>query len=87
MVSTITLTVVKLFGGDVYQYLFLAFIIGGLIGLSQYLLVFKPLIRRGATNIVLMVATIGIELVILAILNIYADYFCNEYTCHDLPGC
>jgi branched-chain amino acid transport system permease protein len=74
-----TLTVVKLFGGGVYQYLFVAFLIGGLIGLSQYLLVFKPLISRGATNIVLMVATIGIELVVLAILNIYADYLSNVH--------
>jgi branched-chain amino acid transport system permease protein len=70
----LSLTVVNFFNGHIYQYLFLALIVGGVVGISQYLLVFKPLIRRGASNVVLMVATIGIELVLLAILNIYADY-------------
>ena len=70
----LSLTVVNFFEGHIYQYLFLALIVGGLVGISQYILVFKPLIRRGASNVVLMVATIGIELVLLAILNIYADY-------------
>jgi branched-chain amino acid transport system permease protein len=70
----ITLTVVNFSNGHIYQYLFVALIVGGLVGISQYILVFKPLIKRGASNVVLMVATIGIELVLLAILNIYADY-------------
>ena len=70
----LSLTVVNFFEGHIYQYLFVALILGGLVGVIQYILVFRPLIKRGATNVVLMVATIGVELVLLAILNIYADY-------------
>lgn len=75
----VTLTAVKLWGGNPYHFLFLALIIGGMIGLAQYLIVFRPLIRRGATVVGLMIATLAIEFILLAAMNIYADYLSSQF--------
>ncbi len=75
----ITLTVVMLWKGNVYHYLFLAFIIGGIIALAQYVMVLRPLMRRGASIVGLMIATLAIEFILLAALNIYADYLAREF--------
>jgi len=76
----VTLTVVTHpdIQGNAYHYLFLALIIGGMIALAQYLIVFRPLIRRGATIVGLMITTLAIEFILLAVLNIYADYLSRE---------
>ncbi len=70
----VTLTVVKTGAGNPYHFLFLSLAIGGIIALAQYIIVFRPLMRRGATIIGLMIATIALEFIMLALLNIYADY-------------
>jgi branched-chain amino acid transport system permease protein len=75
----ITLTTVEVWEGNPYHYLFLAVLVGGLLALTQYFLVFRPLIRRRASNIVLMIATLAMELVLLSVLNIYADYLTKTY--------
>jgi len=65
--------------GNPYYYLPLALIIGGSAALAQYMIVFKPLMRRGATTVGLMITTIAIEFILLAVLNIYADYLSNVF--------
>ena len=75
----LTLTVVTLWRGNPYHFLFLALIIGGTIALFQYLLVFRPLIRRGATVVGLMITTLAIEFILLAVLNIYADILTEQF--------
>jgi len=75
----VTLTAVNLWGGNPYHFLFLALIIGGIIALAQYLIVFRPLIRRGATVVGLMIATLAIEFILLAAMNIYADYLSRQF--------
>jgi len=75
----VTLTAVKLWLGNPYHFLFLALLIGGIIGLAQYLIVFRPLMRRGATIIGLMIATLAIEFILLAAMNIYADYLSTQF--------
>lgn len=75
----ITLTAVKVFKGGAYQYLFLALIVGGIIALAQYVVVFRPLMRKGATIVGLMITTLAIEFILLAVLNIYADYLSRLY--------
>jgi branched-chain amino acid transport system permease protein len=75
----ITLTVVEVWQGNPYHYLFVAVLVGSVLALTQYLLVFRPLIRRGASNVVLMVATLAMELVLLSVLNIYADYLTKTF--------
>lgn len=74
----VTLTTVELLGGSPYLFLPIAFIIGGLIGLVQYRIIFKPLIRRGVNIVGLMVATLAMEFIFLSLLNIYADSLSRE---------
>lgn len=64
--------------GNVYHCLYLAFIIGGIIALAQYVIVFRPLMRRGVTIVGLMITTLAIEFILLAVLNIYADYLSRQ---------
>jgi branched-chain amino acid transport system permease protein len=75
----LTFTIVRIFGSNAYNSLIFAFPFGCLIGIAQYLLVFKPLIKRGISNVGLMIATIAIELILLSSLNIYADYITEEF--------
>jgi len=75
----VTLTTVKLWHASPYQYLFLAPIVCGMIALAQYLIIFRQLIRRGATIVTLMITTLAIEFVLLASINIYADYLSKAY--------
>jgi branched-chain amino acid transport system permease protein len=75
----VTLTAVKLWLGNPYHFLFLALLIGGIIGLAQYLIVFRPLTRRGATVVGLMITTLAIEFILLAVMNIYADYLSTQF--------
>jgi branched-chain amino acid transport system permease protein len=70
----VTLTVAMMWKGNVYHYLYLAFITGGMIALAQYVIIFRPLMRRGASIVGLMITTLAIEFILLAALNIYADY-------------
>ncbi|MCW3988358.1 MAG: branched-chain amino acid ABC transporter permease, partial [Candidatus Bathyarchaeota archaeon] len=75
----ITLTVVEVWQGNPYLYLFLALIIGGLVALAQYIIVFKTLIKKGTTVVGLMITTIAIEFILLALINIYADYLSRTF--------
>jgi branched-chain amino acid transport system permease protein len=70
----VAFTVIMIWKGNIYHHLYLPFIIGGTAALAQYLIVFKPLMRRGASVVGLMITTLAIEFILLAILNIYADY-------------
>ena len=75
----VTLTAVELWSGNPYHFLFLALIIGGLISLAQYIIIFRPLMRRGATVVALMITTLAIEFILLAVMNIYADYLTRQF--------
>ncbi|MGD8505645.1 MAG: branched-chain amino acid ABC transporter permease [Candidatus Bathyarchaeota archaeon] len=70
----VSLTVSQVWNVNIYQNLYLAFIIGGIIALVQYLLVLRPLMRRGTSIVGLMIATLAIDIILFAVLNIYADY-------------
>ena len=75
----VTLTGIELVGGSPYLFLPLAVGIGGLVGLVQYLLVFKPLIRRRVNIVGLMVATLALEFIFLSLMNIFADFLSREF--------
>lgn len=75
----VTLTGVELIGGSPYLFLPLALGVGGLVGLLQYLVVFKPLIQRGVNVIGLMVATLALEFIFLSLTSIYADFLAREF--------
>ncbi len=72
--SYTALTVYRLFRIQPYVSLPLAFVMGGIVGLLSYLLVLKPLIRRGATIVTLMIATLALDLILLGLRGIYAGY-------------
>ncbi len=74
----VTLTGIELVGISPYLFLPLALGIGGLVGLVQYLLVFKPLIRRRVNIVGLMVATLAMEFIFLSLMNIFADFLSRE---------
>ena len=75
----VTLTSVKLLHANPYQYLFLAPIICGLIALAQYVIVFRQLIRRIQLKVIFMITTLAIEFILLAVINIYADYLSRVF--------
>jgi branched-chain amino acid transport system permease protein len=52
----------------------IAFVLTALVCLAIYRFVLCPLSHLGATSISLMISTIAIEMIVLAFLNIYADY-------------
>jgi len=66
-------------GGSPYYYLPAAFLFSGFLGVVIYLLVTGPLMRKGATPITLMMSTLGCDLVLLSLLQMYADYLTNVF--------
>jgi len=50
-----------------------AFLAGAFAGLLEYLLVLRPLQKRGSTPLGLMIATLGVDLILIGVLNIFAD--------------
>lgn len=75
----VTLTVIRVWNSTIYMHLYLPLVIGGVIALTQYLLIFRPLIKRGATVVGLMITTLAIEFILLASLNIFAEYLAKEF--------
>ncbi|MBS7640614.1 MAG: branched-chain amino acid ABC transporter permease [Candidatus Bathyarchaeia archaeon] len=75
----ITFTCVKIFRLPLYSSLPFCLIFGGLIGVAIYRLMIKPLRERGATREEIMIATLGLDIFLIAILNIYADYLTRAF--------
>ncbi len=48
-----------------------AFIVGGLVAIAQFYLVLKPLQKRGATGLTLMISTLGFDFILVALLFLY----------------
>ncbi len=57
----------------------IAFVISGIVAVALYTFILKPLIRKGASQAIQMVSTLAFDLVVIAILNIFADYIVNTY--------
>jgi branched-chain amino acid transport system permease protein len=56
-----------------YYSLPLSFLIGGGLGVAIYVLVLKPLIRKEASVVTLMIATLAVDIILLGILGAYSD--------------
>ncbi|AIG98270.1 MULTISPECIES: branched-chain amino acid ABC transporter permease [Archaeoglobus] len=69
----IALTMLRLFGIHPYASLPVTFILGGLLGIAAYILVLRPLIQRGATVVIMMIATLAFDLILLGIIGSYSD--------------
>ncbi len=57
----------------------IAFVISGIVAVALYTFILKPLIRKGASQAIQMVATLAFDLIVIAMLNIFADYIINTY--------
>jgi branched-chain amino acid transport system permease protein len=63
-----------LYGGAPYRYLPLAFLFGALLGVICYFGLNRHLLRRGAAEITLMMSTLGYDLILLSVIQMYCDY-------------
>ncbi len=75
----IVFALVFIAGGNPYMYLPVAFIFVGFLGVLVYLLVIGPLLRRNASPITLMMSTLGVDLVFLSFIQMFADYLTRTY--------
>jgi len=75
----VSFTYIKFFGIGLYPSLFFCFIFGGITGIIAYQAIIKPLRKRGATREEIMIATLGLDILLIALLNIYADYLTRTF--------
>ena len=69
---------VVLIGGVPYRYLPFAFLFGSLLGIIGYYGLNRHLLRRGASEITLMMSTLGYDLILLSMIQMYCDYLTNR---------
>jgi branched-chain amino acid transport system permease protein len=68
------LVVSKIFRLNIYYGMLPGFLLGGTAALAQYLVFLRPMTKRNSSVTALMVATIAFDILLVAILNIFADY-------------
>jgi len=66
-----------------YMSLPLSFIVGGAVAVTMYGVVLKPLARRGASIISLMIATLAVDIIFIGIIGIYSDYLSSALRVTD----
>lgn len=62
-----------------YVMLPMAFACAGMASLGLYIFILRPLIRKGSSYSIQMIATLAFDLVIIALLNMFADYIVRAY--------
>lgn len=75
----VTYAMTVLVGGNPYYYLPFSFLFVGGLGVLVYLLVIRPLMRRGASPTTLMMSTLGVDLVLLSTIQMFADFLTRVY--------
>ncbi|MEK0347811.1 MAG: branched-chain amino acid ABC transporter permease [Nitrosopumilus sp.] len=75
----IALVVTRVWDSTPYIAIPIAFLISGIVAVALYTFILKPLIRKGASQAIQMVATLAFDLIVIALLNIFADYIVNTY--------
>src|SRR5256712_634850 len=76
-------TMWKISGIGPYYASAVAFLLAGLSSAVMYLVVLRPLARRGSSLVSLMIATFGVDFGFVGIFGIYTDYLTNRYTLND----
>lgn len=71
--SYIALTLLRLFGIHPFASLPVAFVLGGLLGVATYIFILRPLIKRGASVVILMIATLAFDLILLGFIGSYSE--------------
>ncbi len=75
----IALVTTRIWDSTPYIAIPIAFVISGIVAVALYTFILKPLIRKGASQAIQMVATLAFDLIVIALLNIFADYIVNTY--------
>jgi len=75
----IALIATKVWDTSPYIAIPIAFVISGIVAVVLYTFILKPLIRKGASQAIQMVATLAFDLVMIAMLNITADFIVKTY--------
>ncbi|MHC1583002.1 MAG: ABC transporter permease subunit [Candidatus Syntropharchaeia archaeon] len=70
--SYFALTLFRIYGLHPYSSIPFVFIAGGVLGACVYVVILRPLIKRGATSVILMIATLALDLVLLGIIGAYS---------------
>lgn len=73
------LVTAEVFKQNIYLGLLPGFLLGGVTAVIQYIAVLRPLTKRNASITTMMVATIAFDILLVSILNIFADYLQNAY--------
>src|SRR6202166_3717273 len=66
-----------------YMSLPLSFAVGGAVATTMYVTVLRPLSRRGASIISLMIATLAFDIIFIGIIGIYSDYLVSTFRVTD----
>ncbi|MFQ5870994.1 MAG: branched-chain amino acid ABC transporter permease [Candidatus Geothermarchaeales archaeon] len=95
----VTLVSVMVFSSSPYLLFPLSVVLGGVAALVLYKAFLKPLMNRGASIILLMIATVAYDMILVAVINIFADYLSTlqirsrlfilrgfDFSVADLPG-
>ena len=75
----VTYTLTVIFSSNPYAGLPVAFGVVGVVGLAIFYSVLEPLRRRNSPTVMLMIATLSIDVMLTGVINIHADYLTNIY--------
>ncbi len=67
-------SLLSLYNISPYVSLPISFLLGGGVAIGMYLLVLRPLSRRGAPVVSLMIATLAVDIIFIGIFGIYSTY-------------
>jgi len=76
----VTYTLTVIFAANPYAGVPVAFVVVGIVGLAVFYSVLEPLRRRNSPTVMLMIATLSLDVLLLGIINIHADYLTNTYS-------
>ncbi len=74
-----TLIATRVWDTNPYVAIPIAFIISGVVAVALYVAILKPLAKRGATEAIQMIATLAFDMIMIAGLNILADYLVDTF--------
>ena len=75
----VSLAAIHVWDTSPYLAIPVSFLLSGAAAVSLYTFVLKPLIRKKATQAILMISTLAFDLIIIAVINIVADYLSRSY--------
>ncbi len=76
-------TMWKINGIGPYFASLVAFMLAGATSVIMYVVVLRPLAKRGSSLVSLMMATFGVDIGFIGIFGIYTDYLRDRYTLND----